>query len=83
MTGETNKTGSCSAGGCGAGAASPAGGPGPERADAPVSDRANAHCPLPRWARRLGAAAFLFFLIKGLLWLLIPTAIAVVAWMRS
>lgn len=35
-------------------------------------------CPLPAWARRLGAAAFLFFLIKGLLWLIVPAA--VVAW---
>lgn len=29
-------------------------------------------CPVPAWARRLGAAAFLFFLIKGLLWLTVP-----------
>ena len=32
-----------------------------------------AKCPLPKFARRLGAAAFLFFLIKGLvLWVFIP-----------
>lgn len=28
-----------------------------------------------RWLRRLGAAGFLFFLVKGLLWLLIPAAL--------
>ena len=31
-----------------------------------------------RWLKRLGAASFLFFLVKGLLWLLVPAAI--VAW---
>ena len=36
-----------------------------------------AKCPLPKWGRRLGAAAFLFFLIKGLMWLIVP---AVLAW---
>jgi hypothetical protein len=35
-----------------------------------------ARCPVPRLARRLGLAAFLFFFIKGLLWLLIPAALA-------
>ena len=25
------------------------------------------------WLRRLGVAGFLFFLIKGLLWLIVPT----------
>jgi hypothetical protein len=33
-----------------------------------------------KWARRLGAGAFLFFLIKGLLWLAVPTALVV--WSR-
>jgi len=28
------------------------------------------------WLGRFGAAAFLFFLVKGLLWLLLPLAIA-------
>lgn len=28
------------------------------------------------WTKRFGAAAFLFFLIKGLLWLLVPALIA-------
>lgn len=27
---------------------------------------------LPRWLRRIGVAGFLFFLVKGLLWLLVP-----------
>ncbi len=31
---------------------------------------------LSRWIKRFGAAGFLFFLIKGLLWLIIPTVIA-------
>lgn len=30
------------------------------------------------WAR-LGAAAFLFFLVKGLLWLAVPAVVAVLA----
>jgi hypothetical protein len=30
------------------------------------------------WLRKLGAAGFLFFLIKGLLWLVVPAAL--VAW---
>lgn len=33
-------------------------------------------CPVPRLWRRLGLAAFLFFLIKGLLWLIVPALIA-------
>jgi hypothetical protein len=28
------------------------------------------------WLKRLGVAGFLFFLIKGLLWLIVPAAIA-------
>jgi len=32
-----------------------------------------------RWLKRGGVAAFLFFLIKGLLWLLIPATIALLA----
>jgi hypothetical protein len=28
------------------------------------------------WAKRLGVAGFLFFLIKGLLWLIVPAIIA-------
>lgn len=29
------------------------------------------------WLKRLGAASFVFFLVKGLLWLLVPAAIVV------
>jgi len=29
-----------------------------------------------RWTKRIGAAAFLFFLIKGLLWLIVPAIVA-------
>jgi hypothetical protein len=32
--------------------------------------------PAP-WLRRLGLAGFLFFLVKGLLWLAVPIAVAV------
>lgn len=34
-------------------------------------------CPVrSKWLRRLGAGAFLFFFIKGLLWLIVPAVIA-------
>jgi hypothetical protein len=29
-----------------------------------------------RWSKRIGAAAFLFFLVKGLLWLIVPAVVA-------
>lgn len=29
-----------------------------------------------RWGKRLGIAAFLFFLIKGLAWLVVPATVA-------
>lgn len=29
-----------------------------------------------KWTKRFGAVAFLFFLVKGLLWLLVPALIA-------
>jgi len=32
----------------------------------------------PAWLKRLGVGGFLFFLIKGLLWLLVPVALAMV-----
>jgi len=39
-----------------------------------------AGCPVrPRWLRRVGAAAFLFFLIKGLAWLCVPAVLAALA----
>jgi len=30
-----------------------------------------------RWIKRLGFSGFLFFLVKGLLWLLVPALIAI------
>lgn len=46
-----------------------------------VSHETPATCPVPRgartWIKRFGVAGFLFFLIKGLLWLTVP---AVLAW---
>ena len=33
-------------------------------------------CPAVRWTKLFGVAAFLFFLIKGLLWLIVPGLIA-------
>ena len=32
------------------------------------------------WFKRFGVAGFLFFLIKGLLWLIIPALAAYLAW---
>ena len=29
-----------------------------------------------RWTKRVGIGAFLFFLVKGLLWLIVPAIIA-------
>jgi hypothetical protein len=34
---------------------------------------------LVRWIKRLGFWGFLFFLVKGMLWLLVPTLIAIFA----
>lgn len=34
-----------------------------------------------RWGKRVGVVGFWFFFIKGLLWLIIPGAIAVWAWL--
>jgi hypothetical protein len=34
---------------------------------------------LARWIARFGVAGFLFFLIKGLAWLIVPAAIAAYA----
>lgn len=49
--------------------------PAPDRAadvPSPVADTPRAAA---RWGKRLGIAAFLFFLIKGLAWLVVPAAI--------
>jgi hypothetical protein len=32
-----------------------------------------------RWIKRLGFWGFMFFLVKGLLWLIIPAVIAILA----
>ncbi len=44
-------------------------------ADSPPED-ARPRCPVPTLWRRLGAVAFLFFLVKGLLWLVVPGLLA-------
>ena len=33
-------------------------------------------CPAKTWVKRFGAAGLVFFLVKGLLWLIVPAAIA-------
>jgi len=33
-------------------------------------------CPAVGWVKRFGIAGFLFFLIKGLLWLIVPALVA-------
>jgi len=33
-------------------------------------------CPAVNWMKRFGVAGFLFFLIKGLLWLIVPAVVA-------
>ena len=32
----------------------------------------------PAWLKRLGAGGFLFFLIKGLFWILLPAVLALI-----
>jgi hypothetical protein len=34
---------------------------------------------IKRWMKRLGFWGFMFFLVKGLLWLIIPAVLAVLA----
>jgi hypothetical protein len=36
--------------------------------------------PAVGWVKRFGVAGFLFFLIKGLLWLIVPALAAYYAW---
>ena len=38
----------------------------------PIEGKSNA----VKWTKRFGLAAFLFFLIKGLLWLIVPALVA-------
>lgn len=33
-----------------------------------------------KWIKRFGVAGFLFFFIKGMLWLIVPALIAYFAW---
>ncbi|MEP6901608.1 MAG: alanyl-tRNA synthetase [Actinomycetota bacterium] len=33
-------------------------------------------CPAVGWVKRFGVAGLLFFLIKGLLWLIVPALVA-------
>lgn len=33
-------------------------------------------CPAKTWVKRFGAAGFVFFLVKGLLWLIVPALVA-------
>jgi ferrous iron transport protein A len=40
-----------------------------------IARAANSARPQQGWLKRLGAGAFLFFAIKGLLWLLVPLAL--------
>ena len=37
-----------------------------------MAERTTLDKPAHRWLRRVGVAGFLFFLVKGLLWLLVP-----------
>ena len=40
--------------------------------EASIKQFISKRCPLPPWMQRLGLAGFLFFLIKGLLWITVP-----------
>ncbi len=51
---------------------------GPEAAA--VAGARTGRCPLPWW-QRLGVLGFCFFLIKGLLWLLIPAGLFLWRWL--
>lgn len=53
----------------------------PEQMTGPVPAMAAPGPSHKMWAKRLGAAAFLFFLIKGLLWLAIPAGIVAWRWL--
>lgn len=50
--------------------------PTPTNRATPIVEKCPVRSP---WLRRLGAAAFLFFLIKGLLWLIVPGVLAYLA----
>jgi len=41
-----------------------------------MNDATKAASPTAKWTKRVGIVAFLFFLIKGLMWLVVPSLIA-------
>ncbi|HKQ50190.1 MAG TPA: hypothetical protein VJZ71_19095 [Phycisphaerae bacterium] len=43
-------------------------------------EQCRASCRVVRWVRRFGVAGFLFFLVKGLLWLIVPALVARGLW---
>ena len=58
--------------------------PGPEPSEsASPADSPAGGSRTARWGKRVGAIGFLFFLVKGLLWLLIPALILAWQWVRS
>ena len=44
-----------------------------------IADTTQKSSPV-KWIKRFGVAGFLFFFIKGLLWLIIPALAAYFAW---
>ena len=43
-------------------------------------ERQNQNTKAAAWITRFGFAGFMFFLIKGLLWLIVPAALAYFTW---
>lgn len=43
-------------------------------------EHCRASCRTVRWVRRFGVAGFVFFLVKGLLWLIVPVLLARGLW---
>ncbi|MBD3336446.1 MAG: hypothetical protein GF355_13105 [Candidatus Eisenbacteria bacterium] len=54
----------------------PESGRGAPAPDLETSDRPGRRAKVMKWFKRFGLAGFLFFLVKGLLWLAIPALIA-------
>jgi hypothetical protein len=44
-----------------------------------MHDESRQNSNTEKWTKRVGMAAFLFFLIKGLLWLIVPAIVAYLA----
>lgn len=55
----------------------------PAGAAAPSASAGGGESSSRRWGRRVGTIGFLFFLIKGLLWLLVPALIVAWQWVKS